>query len=426
MDRGETYSEIEKQLLKEGFVTPEDMATAHTVRGGNLAVSRKPLGIIAFDRGSVPPDKRVSRLSQPDVQNKIGAQAQKKKLITANQVRECRKISIEKSVPLSDVLVKKGYLNNADRKKLLSDQLEDIGFVKQTIREGLIRETDLEYALKLKTYRKSICEILYNRNQITLSELNHVFRKFSHDLKLGQILYQENLITDEQLDEALSEQAPSRQSLGKILMRKRWIAIEQLYFALSIQYNTPFQKLDGYMYYEKQRVSLRNIVGQKYASENQMIPLFQNANNLTLAVSNPANIWSMHGLKTLHTDLQMTCVLITDEKLEQLYALLYGEILRTPTAHLYQSSGSAPPDNAMVISDPGTNISRIKKMYEGYRYYQQKNGMLPVAEEEAWFYEFIDESYHIICNKFGCNRVQFRFEMENNHPQIMASPIGKA
>lgn len=426
MDRRETYSEIEKQLLKEGFVTPEDMAAAYGVRDENLAVSRKPLGIIAFDGGNVPLDKLKARLTQPDVQDKIGAQAQEKGLITSEQVTECRKISVNKSVPLGDVLVKKGYLADADRKKLLHDQLEDIGFIKRAIREGLIRETDLEYGLKLKTYRKSICEILYDRNLITLSELNHVFRKFSHDLKLGQILCQENMITDAQLDEALSEQAPRRQSLGKILMRKRWIAIDQLYFALSIQYNTPFQKLDGYMYYEKQKVALRNIVGQKYASENQMIPLFQNASNLTLAVSNPANIWGMHGLKTLHADLMMTCVLITDEKLEQLYALLYGEIPDAHTGQAGESAESAPSDEAMVISDPGTDISRIKKLYEGYRYYRRKNGVLPVAEEEAWFYEFIDESYHVICDKFGCNRVQFRFELEDNQPRIMASPIGKA
>lgn len=52
------------------------------------------------------------------------------------------------------------------------------------------------------------------------------------------------------------------------------VTINQLYFALSIQYNTPFQALKGFMFSEKQEAELRDIVGQRYAEENRIIPLF--------------------------------------------------------------------------------------------------------------------------------------------------------
>lgn len=312
-------------------------------------------------------------------------------------------------------------------KKLLYLQLEDIRVAKLAIKINLIREKDLEVALKLKTYRKSTCEILYEGNLITLTELNHVFRKFNRELKLGQILCQQELVTESQIQEALADQADSSHSLGKILLKKRWIAIEQLYFAISIQYNTPFQKLDGYVYYEKQKVALRNIVGQRYAFENQILPLFQIGNNLTLAVSNPANISGMQGLKSQYPNLQMACVLITDEKFEQLYAILYGELLSARNGDSKTAPEPVIPDEAAMISDPATQKMRIKKLYQEYRYYQLSVGVSPMDmnEEELWFFDFIEESYQAICQEFGCHQVLYRFEVKENHTRILASPVAQ-
>ena len=77
-----------------------------------------------------------------------------------------------------------------------------------------------------------------------------------------------------------------------------------------------------------------------------------------------------------------------------------------------------------MISDPTTQKSHIKKLYEGYRYYQRTVGALPIDEEESWFYAFIEESYQTICEKFGCGQVLYRFEVKEKHTDILASPVG--
>lgn len=423
MDSGKTYSELEDKLLRENFVTPEDMDSAKETRGQNLARAQKPLGLLISDIANIPQDEFKSLLKDKSIQEKIGFFGLQKGIITREQLDECRKNGDNGGSTLSTRLVRKGYLTETDRKVLLQLTLEDLDFAKAGIVRGLISEQDLERALKLKSHQKSVCEILYDRNLVTLSELNHVFRKFSRDLKLGQILLLQELLSDAQLKAALSDQPESNSSLGKILLKKRYVTVEQLYFALSIQYNTPFQKLDGYVYYEKQKVTLRDFVGQGYALENRILPLFQNGSNLTLAVSNPADIWSMHGLKSLYPELQMTCVLITDEKFCQLYALLYGEMLYTGGSHQPSQPGASIPDRTLQLNHPAAEKALMRKLYEEYRYYQDTTGLKAFEGEEQLFYSFIEAHHKQICEQYRCKEVLFRFEVSNGRTEILASPV---
>ena len=305
------------------------------------------------------------------------------------------------------------------------EQLNSIDLIKQAIKQQMISEYDLEAASRLKSYRKSTCEILYEQNLVTLSELNHVFRKFSRDLKLGHILVQQMLVSQEDLEKALAEEADGHQTLGKILMGKRLITIEQLYFALSIQYNTPFQKLTGYIYYDKQKPTLRSIVGQRYASEKLIIPLFQNGNNLTLGVSDPANIQNMHGLQSMYPELRMDCVLITDEKFEQLYAILYGEVLqKNITLKSTDPEAIGPDGEIVVISDPKSQQSLINNLYRAYRSMKpQTDEARPERDETEWFSEFIEDSFHNICRKYDCISVLYRCVAKDTRTEILASPV---
>ena len=424
MEGKKEYLKIEAQLLKEGFISSEEMAEAQKIRDEHATRSKKTLGFILLDKEKLSQEQLMHLLSLPEIQARMGGKAVEKELITQDQLAECEALITKDGSSLSRILMDKGYLSETVRKKLIYEQLSTVYLAKQAIKRHLIQESDLESALKLKAYQKSTCEILYERNLISLSELNHAFRKFSRDLKLGQILIQQALISEENLATALNAQAERKQTLGKILLENRWLAIEQLYFALSIQYNTPFQKLDGYVYYEKQKVALRNIVGQRYAFDNLILPLFQNGNNLTLGVSNPANIWSMHGLKSLYPELQMTCALITDEKFEQLYALLYGEVL---PARIGRRSVSSKPTETeatvVVISSPGDQQALIKSFYQTYIAHTQKTGNKPAQDEESWFMEFIEDSFQSVCEKFGCASVQYRCDVKGSHAKILALPV---
>jgi hypothetical protein len=423
MAEGAIHSEIEEQLLKEGFVSPADMASARETYRLSLEHAKKPLGIVLTELSNIPQEEVKMLLRHPITQENMGAIALVQQKITSQQLAECRKSAAQVGYPLSAILIQKGYIDEKSRKILLALALDHIDFAKLLITRSFVSEKELEQALKLKAHRKTVCEILYDRNLVTLSELNHVFRKFSRELKLGEILLWQGLISEAQLKEVLKEQSEIKQSLGKILLQKRYIAIEQLYFALSIQYNTPFQRLDGYVYYEKQKASLKSVVGHRYALENHIIPLFQNGNNLTLAVSNPSDIWSMNGLKSTFPELQMSCVLITDEKFNQLYSILYGEIMMIYVPMKSSQESVSASDPIIPLKNPRGQQDLMKRLYEDYGYYREIVGGKPFEDDESFFYSFLEESHRQICETYGCPEVIFRFEIVNGRVEIQASPV---
>ena len=414
---------IEELLVAEEFVSSKEMAEAHGIRKIHIEQSKKQLGFILLGQKKVTQDQLMKLLSLPEMQKQIGKQAVEKGMISQDQLEECQRKVKQLGCRLSQLLFTKGYFSDTDRKKLVYEQLDTLLLAKQAIKHRLIQERDLESALKLKNYKKSTCEILYEQNRVTLSELNHAFRRFSRDLKLGQILLQQDMIHEADLEKALALQSVAHKPLGKILLENKWVALDQLYFALSIQYNTPFQKLDGYIYYEKQKVELRNIIGQRYAYEHQILPLFWNGDNLTLGVSNPARIWSMQGLKSPYPKIQMTCVLITDEKFEQLYALLYGEVLPRPVNQFL--SGQQNSNEVVVVIDHLKNQhAQIKSLYQAYKAQMKLvGGDKEIPQEETWFIEFIEENFNTICNTYGCSGVQFRCIVKGWKPELFAAPV---
>ena len=58
--------------------------------------------------------------------------------------------------------------------------------------------------------------------------------------KLGQLFLKKKLITEDQLVEAMQQQAVSRRFLGSILLDKGWVSEEQLLQVLSDQYRLPY------------------------------------------------------------------------------------------------------------------------------------------------------------------------------------------
>ena len=414
---------IEKVLIDEGFVSSQEIAEARDSQKTHLEQSKKQLGFILLEQNKMTQEQLMRLLSLPEMLMQIGKRAMERGLISQEQLEECQQQIEQRNQPLSRFLFTKGMLSDTDRKKLLSEQLDTLFLIKQAVKHRLIQEEDLESAVKLKHYKKSTCEILYEQNRVTLSELNHAFRRFSPDLKLGQILLQQGMIQEADLEKALRFQSLGHKTLGKILLENKSVTLDQLYFALSIQYNTPFQKLDGYIYYEKQKSELRHIIGQRYACEHQILPLFRNGDNLTLGVSNPAKVWSMQDLRSSHPKIQMTCVLITDEKFEQLYALLYGEVLPRPVNRFL--SGQRNSEAALVVIDQlKDQHTKVKSLYQAYKTQMQPaGGEKEIPQEEIWFMEFIEENFHTICKTYGCSSVQFRCIDKGGKPELFASPV---
>ncbi len=424
MNDQDSLYQIQAMLVHEGFVSEDDIDRAEEIRAENMKLAQLPLGQLLLQESELVFDDFIAILNQPMGYKLLISTVKEKKWYKAEKFDSFLENTDEGN--LLNALMEKGILSDLQYGEVLEDLTGRMAFGKLAILYKKISGEALGKVVKLKKYNKSVSEILFDLKLITLSELNHVFRKIYNDLKIENILIQQRLITQEKLDKALSEQRGSSLSLEKILIKNHYLTLEQLYFALSILRNTPFQPLKGFVFNEKIEIELRNIVGQRYAEENGILPLFINGNNLTLGVSNPSNIIRMHELMPMNPHLKMNCVLITEEKFEQLYAILYGEIIRNALVSDVFNVEDIPPERKCVVTSPESQSWLIQNLYERYAKLADITENGNQETDPDLFSEFIIESYNNISEEFNCISISFWFEVKNKSIDIMAKPNRQA
>jgi type IV pilus assembly protein PilB len=113
--------------------------------------------------------------------------------------------------------------------------------------------------------------------------------------KLGEILVRENLVTPQQLREVLDYQRTNGGRLGANLVRLGIITDDVITAVLSRQYGVPSVNLDLFQIDE----SVIKIIPQEIALKYCVLPVSKVGATLTVAMSDPTNVYAMDDIKFL-------------------------------------------------------------------------------------------------------------------------------
>jgi type IV pilus assembly protein PilB len=111
--------------------------------------------------------------------------------------------------------------------------------------------------------------------------------------KLGEILVRENLISPQQLREALDYQRSSGGRLGSNLVRLGIISDDVITAVLSRQYGVPSINLELF-HIEEDTI---NLISQEVALKYSVLPISKVGATLTLAMADPTNVFAMDDIK---------------------------------------------------------------------------------------------------------------------------------
>jgi len=264
--------------------------------------------------------------SKKDIQRALEIQAEEKE---------------EAGLPVDEYMVKREMLSSQQLKHLQEHpDYQKTGAAELAYKHNIISKKDLAEIESRRSIQRSIGEILCDLDLITANDLNYILQKHSKHLKFGEILLRQEYINETKLNIALREQTHRSDPLGKILVQKKIITNEQLYRALSKQYNIPFKKLEDFVIYDNQVNKLKSIIGYKYAKTNQVLPIILEDNRLTVALADHEKIPVMHELGHLYTHLRINSILITEEKFNELFETLYGKSLSVLKTEVDRPTGS--------------------------------------------------------------------------------------
>jgi type IV pilus assembly protein PilB len=136
--------------------------------------------------------------------------------------------------------------------------------------------------------------------------------------KLGEILVRENLLTPQQLREALDHQREHGGRLGFTLVKLGLITDDMITAVLSRQYGVPSVNLDLFDIDE----SVIRLIPAEVSKKYSVLPLSRVGATLTLAMVDPTNVFAMDDIKFM-TGLNIEPVVVSEASVHQAIGRYY-------------------------------------------------------------------------------------------------------
>ncbi|MBI4912079.1 MAG: type IV-A pilus assembly ATPase PilB [Acidobacteria bacterium] len=152
--------------------------------------------------------------------------------------------------------------------------------------------------------------------------------------KLGEMLVKAQLITEPQLEEAMKIQRRDGGKLGSIVVRQGFCSDQDIVSFLGMQYGVPAADLDQWPPIDPAVVAL---VPAELAHKHKVLPLQRSGNVLTLAMSDPTDIFAMDDVR-FHTGYNVDPVVSSEMGLIRAIERYYGG---TSALKLREEGGAA-------------------------------------------------------------------------------------
>ncbi|MDO9464631.1 MAG: ATPase, T2SS/T4P/T4SS family [bacterium] len=129
---------------------------------------------------------------------------------------------------------------------------------------------------------------------------------------LGQSLLSKGLISEEQLDEALSRAKRGRLSLSQVLIEMGFVTKEEAYSIIAEEIDVPYVDMSNYIVDPK----VINLIDGEDATQHLIYPLFKIENTLTIAMADPTNLAAIDKVR-MKTNLEIEACLATEDDIRE-------------------------------------------------------------------------------------------------------------
>jgi type IV pilus assembly protein PilB len=137
--------------------------------------------------------------------------------------------------------------------------------------------------------------------------------------RLGEILVKDSLISSDQLKQALEHQKKNGGRLGTVLVKLGIVSDEDITAVLSRQYGVPSINLKFY----EVDPSVIKLVPQETAIRYQIVPLSRVGSTLTIAMTDPTNVFAMDDIKFM-TGFNVEPVVASETAISEAISKFYG------------------------------------------------------------------------------------------------------
>ncbi len=214
--------------------------------------------------------------------------------------------------------------------------------------QGLISAEQLNHGLEIhRRTGVSLGTVLVKLGFISDDDLSGVLGRqiqIEQKKRIGEVLVDQGLITQEQVNAALEEQKRTKLLLGKCLVKMGAITEEKLIDSLSAQLDIQHVVLDNFSFNKKLLSTLPEEMVRKY----KVIPLFEKNGVLTVAMADPTNLRTIDHLK-FKTGKEIDPVIATEHEIIAAIEKNYS----TATEQMSELLGATRTEDLEVVKTSG-------------------------------------------------------------------------
>ncbi|PKQ28659.1 MAG: type II secretion system protein GspE [Candidatus Anoxymicrobium japonicum] len=130
--------------------------------------------------------------------------------------------------------------------------------------------------------------------------------------RLGRLMLENNLISEDQLEEALQEHSSTGKSLGRVLIEKGVLTEGQLTSVLAEQIGIRYVDLSNYIV----DPSVAALIDANFARRHILIPIDYDSDKLVVAMADPTNVFALDDLRIM-TGRAIAPVVATKKDIEE-------------------------------------------------------------------------------------------------------------
>ena len=162
-------------------------------------------------------------------------------------------------------------------------------------------------------------------------------------VRLGELLLKENMVSPQQLQDALNHAKRSRGQDREAFVSLGFVKDEEITSLLSRQYGVPSINLDHF----EVDPAIVKIIPAETARKYQVLPLSRSGATLTIAMADPTNVFAMDDIKFM-TGYNVEPVVASESALEDAIDKYYGS---NRSLELRRETAAAGPPRR--LRDPG-------------------------------------------------------------------------
>lgn len=179
--------------------------------------------------------------------------------------------------------------------------------------------------------------------------------------RLGELLLESGIITDQQLQAALEDQQRTRKKLGDVLLAQGVLTEHQLIEVLEFQLGIPHVTLSRYQIDAK----LSQVIPEQMAKRYQVLPIRVDGRKLMVAMADPLDLFVIDDLR-MSTGFTIEPAIISRGELQRGMARLYGlqDSMNEMIKDLGTGNAQIDVEDSVILGEDSPVVRLVQQMIE--------------------------------------------------------------